>query len=426
MSRSQFSITKFAPLIIALAFLNSPVLGQTVSSPVEVPSAEETAPGRPTLKQRQPAKRNSSSPSVSGQQPPEKEECGNPDISPNVANEPKVRFEGLHAFTSAEVLKLFRERRVWLPKDHLSTSEVLAGAVTVLKESLEGRGYVQASVEARQDEEANTIVLLVSEGPRFSIGEIQFKGNRIFSSQELAARMGEFLQRYENSRNGYDAEIFDVCLRLLANFVRSRGYLQAKLGEPKKEVTEGGLVVTVPVEEGALYRLGAIKIEGAENVTQEQVRAMMSLQRGDIANGEAIGKWLFEDLKKLYSEIGYIQYTAETEPDFRAVDHAANEGVVDFKVTIEEGQQFRIRSIKFEGSNVTERELRNLLLIRAGDVFNQQLFEKSVNQLNDTNWFEKIDQDKDTEFRTDEEEALLDIIFRLKRVETHQMVLGSR
>ncbi len=102
------------------------------------------------------------------------------------------------------------------------------------------------------------------------------------------------------------------------------------------------MVVTVPVEEGALYRPGAIKIEGAENVTQEQVRAMMSLQRGDIANAEAIGKWLFEDLKKLYSEIGYIQYTAETEPDFRAVDHAANEGVVDFKVTIEEGQQFRV------------------------------------------------------------------------------------
>ncbi len=234
MSRSQFSITKFAPLIIALAFLNSPVLGQTVSSPVEVPSAEETAPGRPTLKQRQPAKRNPSSPSVSGPQPPEKEECGNPDISPNVANEPKVRFEGLHAFTSAEVLKLFRERRVWLPKDHLSASEVLAGALTVLKESLEGRGYLQASVEALHYEEAKTIVLLVSEGPRSFIGEIRFKGNRIFSSQELAARMGEFLHGYEESRNGYDAGIFDVSLRRLTDFVRSRGSLQAQLGEPNE------------------------------------------------------------------------------------------------------------------------------------------------------------------------------------------------
>lgn len=421
MSRSQFSITTFAPLIIGLAFLYSPVLGQTVSSRVVVPCAEETPASRPTLEQRQPAP-DSSSPSVRGQQPPEKEECGNSDISPNVANEPKVRFEGLHAFTVAEVLKLFRERRVLLPKDHMSASEVLAGALTVLKESLEARGYVQASVEALQDEEAKTIVLLVSEGPRFSIGEIRFEGNRIFSSQELAVRMGEFLHRYENSKNGYDAEIFDVCLRNLTNFVRSRGYLQAKLGEPRKELREGGLVVTVPVEEGALYRLGEIKIEGADNLTQERARALLDLQREDIANAEAIGKWLFEDLKKLYGEMGYIQYTAEPEPDFRAVDIAANEGVVDFKVTIEEGRQFKIRSIKFEGSNVSEKELRNLLLIRACDVFNQQYFETSVNRLNETGWFEMIDKDKDTDFRTDAEERLLDITFRLKRVETLQII----
>jgi outer membrane protein insertion porin family len=416
MSRSQFTKTTFAVLIIGLAYLYTPLLGQTVSLPVVVPSAEETAPGRPTLKVRQPAPDPGSS-SVRYQPPPKREEGHNSDISANVANDPKVRFEGLHALTVAEVLKLFRERGVWLSKDHISAPEDLAEALTVLKESLAARGYVQAGVEARPDEEANTIVLLVSEGPRFVVGEIRFEGNRIFSSQELAERMGECLHRYENSKTGYDAEIFDVCLRQLTNFVSSRGYLEAKFGAPKKELTGLGLIVTVPVEEGALYRLGEIKIEGAENFTSEQVRAMLSLQRGDIANGEAIGKWLFEDLKKLYGEMGYIQYTAEPEIDFRVSD-TANEGVVNFKVTIEEGQQFRIRSIKFDGSHVSERELYNLLLIRPGDVFNQQLLEKSVNELNKTEWFEMIDKDKDTDFKTDEEEALLDITLRLKRVKT--------
>jgi outer membrane protein insertion porin family len=418
MSRSQFTKTTFAVLIIELAYLYTPLLGQTVSLPVVVPSAEETAPGRPTLKVRQPAPDPGSS-SVRYQPPPKREEGHNSDISANVANDPKVRFEGLHALTVAEVLKLFRERRVVLPNNHVSASEGLSEGVTVLKESLETRGYVQAGVEVRQDLETDTIVFQVYEGPRFSIGEIRFEGNRVFSSQELAERIGECLHRYENSKNGYDAEIFDVCLRRLTNFVRSRGYLQAKLGQPKNELSGGGLIVTVPVEEGALYRLGEINIEGAVNFTPEQVRAMLSLQLGDIASGEAIGKWLFEDLKKLYGEMGYIQYTAEPDPEFSVVDHVANEGVVNFKVTIEEGRQFRIRSIKFEGSHVSEKELHSLLLIRPGDVFNQQLLEKSVNQLNATEWFEMIDKDKDTDFRTDEEEeGLLDITVRLKRVKT--------
>lgn len=243
--------------------------------------------------------------------------------------------------------------------------------------------------------------------------EIRFEGNRIFSSQELAGRMGQCLHGY--SKGTYNAEIFDVCLRRLTFFVRSRGHLQARLGEPKTELIEGGLVVTVPVEEGTLYRLGEIKIVGAENFTSDQVRAMLSLQRNDIVNGEAIGKWLDEDLKKLYGELGYIQYMAEPEPEFRVSDHVANEGVVDFKVTIEEGRQFTLRSIKFVGSNVSQRELNNLLLIRPGDIYNHQLFEKSVNQLNETGWFEMIDKDKDTHFDTDEEEALLNITLQLKR-----------
>ena len=172
MTRSQFSITTFAPLIIGLSFLTSPVLGQEVRSLVFVPCPEGIAPGLPTLKLRQRGPRNSGSASVSGPQP-QKEECGDPEIIQNLLNEPKVRIEGLHAFTVAEVLELFRERRVSLPKGHILAPEVLAGTVTVLKESLEARGYMQASVEARQDEEAKTIVLLVSEGPRFSIGDIR-------------------------------------------------------------------------------------------------------------------------------------------------------------------------------------------------------------------------------------------------------------
>ena len=334
----------------------------------------------------------------------------------SVAKEPIVRVEGLHAFTVEEVQKLFRERQVWLMKAEKPPSEVSIKAAAVLKEALESRGYLRASVQARDDANANTLTLLVFEGPRFSIGEIRFSGNRIFSSQELAARMQEFIRGYEGPSNAYNEEVFDVCLRRLGDFARSRGYLQAHFGEPKKELADGQLIVTVPITEGALYRLGEIKIEGVEHLTKERVRALLSLQRKDIVDGEAIGQWLFEDLKKLYGEIGFVQYTAEIEPEFRAVDQATNEGVVDLTVTLEEGRQFKIRSIKFEGSDLTEKDISKLLLIRPGDIFNNQFFEKSVQQLNDTKWFDVIDKDKDTEFRTDEESALLDITFRLKRI----------
>ena len=91
------------------------------------------------------------------------------------------------------------------------------------------------------------------------------------------------------------------------------------------------------------------------------------------------------------------------------------EGVVDFTVNIEEGQQFKIRSIRFLASNLSNRDLRELLLIREGDVYNRQLIDQSISRLNEFGLFEKIDKDKDIEFRTDEEVSLIDIVIKLKR-----------
>ncbi len=96
------------------------------------------------------------------------------------------------------------------------------------------------------------------------------------------------------------------------------------------------------------------------------------------------------------------------------LERGQNEGVVDFKVSIEEGPQFRIRSIKFLASNLAERDPRELLLIREGDVYDQRLFEKSISRLNEIGLFEKIDKEKDIEFRTDEEVGLLDVVVKLK------------
>jgi outer membrane protein assembly factor BamA len=140
---------------------------------------------------------------------------------------------------------------------------------------------------------------------------------------------------------------------------------------------------------------------------------MLNLRQGDIASGEDIGTWLYEDLRKTYGEIGYIEYTAEADAEFITASNSVNEGVVNFTVTIEEGRQFRLHAFKFQGSSLPEKELLGLLRIRAGDIFNQRLFEESIDHLNKSGRFEFIDKDRDADFRTDEEEALIDIVIKV-------------
>ena len=112
--------------------------------------------------------------------------------------------------------------------------------------------------------------------------------------------------------------------------------------------------------------------------------------------------------------MGYIQYTAEPEPMFKS-DVQGSEGVVDLRVVIEEGRRFILGSIKFVGFDVPESSLRQLFLIREGEVFNNELFEQSIKKINETNLAISIDKDKDVEFITDEEVGSVGILVKLPK-----------
>jgi outer membrane protein insertion porin family len=319
------------------------------------------------------------------------------------------------------LLKALREQRVMTTGSPL-TPEQVEQAQTTIKKLMASQGYTHATVAVRNDQadpNLKTLTFVVSEGEPVGIAEIRFAGNKIFSSAELNARMRKCLAGEEaDAVHIYDSEKFDFCLRKLDNFARSKGYLRASFHDPESEESKNGLVITVHADEDTLYRLGEIAIEGARTIPTNRVRGMLSLRPGDTVDGEMISKWLFEDLKKKYGEMGYIEYTAEPEPEFRAAANGTNEGTVDFKVTIEEGKQFRVHAIKFQGSDLPEKELLGFLRIHKGDIFNQQLFEESIEELNKLGRFASIDKDRDADFKTDQELALIDIVIKLRPAET--------
>ena len=336
--------------------------------------------------------------------------------SVSVQNPVRIEFEGLHAFTESDVLRAFREERVALPRDHLPGVHAIDKASTVLKNLLQTHGYMHATVSGLRVEETRAVKFVVDEGIRLSIAELLFEGNRIFSSEELTASLRRCLADYsEHTELGFDSNVLEACQRRLVNSIRSRGYLQAKSEEPKIGITAQGLAITVPVDEGMLYRLGEIKIEGAEALSPDEVRARLGAKEGDVADSDRIAKWLFEDLKSIYGEKGFIQYAAEPTPTFKSNPRNAKEGIVDLVISIEEGKQFTLRSLTFIGATLSEEELSELFLIRVGDLFNQQLFEESIKRLNDSERYEPLDKDKDTDFWTDEEEATVRIVIKLQQ-----------
>src|SRR5678816_2081226 len=103
-----------------------------------------------------------------------------------------------------------------------------------------------------------------------------------------------------------DREKLDFDLRHVDNFMRSKGYLQARHGEPRVESVgprrtgfpvlplpflssvDEGLRVTVPIVEGRIYRIGEFKVEGNSIFSEAQIREVIGLNKGDVAEEKKV------------------------------------------------------------------------------------------------------------------------------------------
>jgi outer membrane protein insertion porin family len=346
-----------------------------------------------------------------------------------------LSFEGLKSVPESDILKAFRERRVGVSKESIYDPVKVRNAIRVIKELLAAGGHPNATVTERTEEVSATSLAItfdVDEGDRVRVVEIQFEGNQVFSDGSLRGSMkyvkeAGLITRFKGS-DILNREKLDYDLHQVDNYMRSKGYLQARHGEPRIEgigprrtgfpilplpfisSVDEGLRITVPITEGKVYRLGEFKVTGNSIFSEAQILAVIGLNKGDIANGEKVSKGLFENLKKYYGGQGFIEYTAEPVPTFKDSPTNPNEGIVDFEVTIEEGKQFTLRRLEFIGNTFTrDNVMRREVLINEGDIYNDNYWEYSVVKLNQLGYFNPIDKDKDVDRRTNDEDATVDL-----------------
>src|SRR5439155_23550062 len=111
------------------------------------------------------------------------------------------------------------------------------------------------------------------------------------------------------------------------------------------------------VTEGKVFRVGAIKVEGNSIFSEQRILEFIGLKKGEIADGKRLQDFVGEDLKKVYGSQGFVQASAEFEPEFK--DNPANpkEGIVDIKIAIDEGKQFTLHRLEFTGKTITRDQV---------------------------------------------------------------------
>jgi outer membrane protein insertion porin family len=355
-----------------------------------------------------------------------------------------LEFKGAKAVQESDILKAFREQRAGVSKESVYDPVKARGAIRILRELLASKGYPNAKIDVTEEEVSATSIAVtfnIDQGPRSRIIDIQFEGLEHFKNSELKNAMQYVRETGLISRvkgqDILDMEKLQADLqRNVRSYMFSKGYFQARIGEPQVvglgikrtdflplvtiplpliSTMDETLKIVIPVTEGKVYRVGELKVEGNSIFSEQQILSFVGLKKGEIADGKRLQDAVYEDLKKAYGNQGFVQYDAEFIPDFKDNPSNPNEGIVDVTISITEGKQFTLRRLEFTGNTFTrDRVMRREFLLNEGDIYNQRYLDISVVRLNQLQYFDPIDKDKDVETRVDDEAGDVDLIVKVK------------
>lgn len=348
-----------------------------------------------------------------------------------------LQYRNLKSATESEVLTRFKERRVQVSKESQFDPAKANGARNVLKELLAEKGHPDAKVSIEvEDISATTVALIfdVEEGPRVRVKEIEFTGDKDgFSQRKLRGAMKlvkeSGLISTFTSKDIYFKEKLQDDLERVRFFLGTKGYLQAKIGEPVVEdagtvsggfplpipglrKTGPGKRISIPIEVGRRYKITKVEEKGVTIFQPGIVKAVSGLREGDWVDSKKIQENVFKGIKDLYGTQGYIQASPDFIPKF--IDKTPEEGEIEITLEIDEGRQFSLRRLEFIGNtNTRDVVLRREVALNEGDPYNKRLWDFSILRLNQLGLFEEV-KEKDAITRTDDRNQTVDIDLQVK------------
>lgn len=348
----------------------------------------------------------------------------------------EIKYEGLSSVSQSDLLDKFKERKVGLTQESQYDPTKVKKAEVALKDILAAHGRQFATVRTEihpLPPAAVSLTFVIKEGPKVKVGRIKFEGNKKVGSRYLRYAMKNtrpigiphsivlenlFARTFDATKLSEDAERIRFAYQ-------DKGYFKVLVEDPKTKIRDtsgvkwyfpiksnhGKVVdITVPVEEGERYRIEKITFSGNKAVTNVvALRRVFKTKDGELFNRTAIGKGL-EELRKVYGSLGYINFTS-------VPDTTINEEkkTVSLNIDIDEGKQFYVRRIEFQGNTTTrDKVIRRELTIDEGQVYNSESWDFSLMRLNQLQFFEALKPEDATLRTLNEKEGTVDLTLKVK------------
>ncbi len=260
-----------------------------------------------------------------------------------------------------------------------------------LTDYLHSEGYFDAVVEApavQQGPDRTVIIYNVRPGERHKLTEIEFVGNRYFSSETLRERLyiqPATLLRYRRGR--YSPSRLEQDLDVIRSLYRSNGFLDVAVTSEVREdpLVHTNISIRIEVKEGSQARVGRLEIQGGTAADVAYLRSILRSIEGQPFSTVNVAADREAALSYFYNN-GYPSAIFDWSQE-----NGAEPGTVNLRYVVQPGEQQFVRDVLVTGLESTSRSLvANQIGPRPGDTFSQTEIGESQQRLYNLGIFSKV------------------------------------
>lgn len=296
-------------------------------------------------------------------------------------------------------------------------------SVNRLRDFYRNKGYYNVEIKDKiEDLPGNQVALVyeINEGQKFYIKKIKFVGNAHFDDGDLKDVMEtseKDIFSFITKSGLLDERKLEVDTQKITTFYNNHGYIRAKVGEPEVAYDkEGGLVITIQIEEGERYAVNEVRVAGDLIVPEEELLKQVSIKKEEYINRELVRKDVLT-LRDVYADQGYAY--AEVAPIIKEDD---KNHLVDITYRVNPGKKVRFERINIYGNTATrDKVIRRELEAIEGEYYTGRGIRKSNERLQRLGFFEDVE----IQTKKGSEDDLMVLDINIKERPTGSFSLGA-
>jgi outer membrane protein insertion porin family len=276
-----------------------------------------------------------------------------------------IDFAGIHEFDKDNLTKALNS--VGLSQGRYYDKALVDKAEQELKRQYLTRGYYAAEVTTTItpiDRNRVAVLFSVTEGPSAKIRQINFIGNRVFSTDTLRDEMEMSTPNWFSWYTKNDLYAKDKLtgdLEHIRSYYLNRGYLEFNIESTQVSLTpdKKEMYLTVTLHEGEPYTITSIKLAGNLLDREAELAQLIKIKPGERFSAEKLQATTKAIVDKL-GEYGYAFATVNAQPQIDQEHHT-----VDVTLQVDPSRRVYVRHINVVGNTrtrdeVVRREMRQL------------------------------------------------------------------